>query len=145
MGRGQNASPIFVFGICPTILKLENESDGQELYTWLSNLGSCKSLVISVGTEWFSWHSTSLCFVLQLIPTNCAGAASLTSSLWEAVRGTLLISSVVCLISAGTSVYRRITLMLTFRVKPLISPSLCFHWLKEMLLLHSKSLWLLVC
>lgn len=38
-------------------------------------------LVISVGTEQFSWNTTSLSFVLQLIPANCAGAASLTSSL----------------------------------------------------------------
>lgn len=65
-------------------------------------------LVISVGTERFSWNTTSLSFVLQLIVTSCAGAASLTSSLREAVHGTLLISSVVCLISACTSVYRRI-------------------------------------
>lgn len=78
-------------------------------------------LVISVGTEWFSWSITSLSFVLQLTPANCAGAASLTSSL-------LLIFSVVCLISACTSVYRRITLILTFPVKPLISPSLCVCW-----------------
>lgn len=37
----------------------------------------------------------------------------------------------MCLISACTSVYRRITLILTFHVKPVISPSLCFHWLRE--------------
>lgn len=63
-------------------------------------------LIISVGTEWFSWNTTSLSFVLQLIPANCAGAASLTSSLREVVCPTFLISSAVCLISACTSVYR---------------------------------------